>query len=130
MIRDVARPDWVPFLDRFSREHRGWLTTIEQSDESGRTGRPQVVERPLGSLEAHVRDEGVAAITVHFAERVDDRADVRVDAPVGLRVAETERGAERGLEITTPTGSTRLTFRATALPEEVDGLAPTEEDQP
>jgi hypothetical protein len=125
-IRDVPRPDWVSFLDRFSREHRGWLTTVEQSG-TGESTRPiRAIERPLGSLDAALGEGGVRSITIHFAEEADAGAAVRIDAPVALRVAENARGAERGLEIATATGATRLQFRATALPEELDGMAPTE----
>ena len=124
-IRDVPRPEWVSFLDRFSREHRGWLTTVEQC-QTGTTQPLRAVERPLGSVDSDVSREGVGSITVHFAEEFDDGASIRIDAPMTLRVAETSRGAERALEIATATGTTRLIFRATALPEELDGLAPSE----
>jgi hypothetical protein len=52
---------------------------------------------------------------------------VCVKAPRTLGVDTREDGAERALEIDAAEGTfVRLVFRATALPEEVDGMAPAE----
>jgi hypothetical protein len=47
--------------------------------------------------------------------------------PRTIRVQLTEEGAERALEIETVDGAlVRLAFRATALPQHLDGIAPGE----
>ena len=51
---------------------------------------------------------------------------LRVEAPRVLRVDVTARGEELGLDLDTARGVTRLRFRAAALPEELDGIAPSE----
>lgn len=51
---------------------------------------------------------------------------VLVEAPRTLGVDRRDDGAERALEIDAAAGFVRIAFRATALPEELDGIAPAE----
>jgi hypothetical protein len=104
-LHELSRRDWSGALERFSREHRGWLVTVDGRDET------TVVERPLRSV-----DTEADSIVI----RVGDAAPLHVDAPTALRVD------ENGLDIETADGVTRLRFRATALPEALDGIAPSE----
>jgi hypothetical protein len=56
---------------------------------------------------------------------------IQIDAPASLRVDETADGVARGLEIVDDDGEcTRIRFRAAALPETLDGIAPGEVSSP
>jgi hypothetical protein len=115
--RDIPRSEWSRFLESFGRRHRSWLATVEEWPR----GLPEVtraVDRPLESVAA---EDG--AIVIRFGDAADA---LRVDAPQALRVDEAARGEELGLDLETGRGVTRLRFRAAALPEELDGMAPSE----
>jgi hypothetical protein len=114
--RDIARKDWPQFLDSFARRHRSWLATVEDWSREA-PERTRAVDQPLESLAV---EEGAIAI------RLGESEVLRVEAPQALRVDVTERGEELGLDLDHARGVTRLRFRAAALPEELDGVAPSE----
>jgi hypothetical protein len=116
---DIPRDEWPEFLDRFSRRHRAWLTTIEPAIRG-------LDARPLDAVELVWQGGVVAAIDISFAG--DSGEDtVRVEHPVALRLRQTVDGADRAIEITDDQGfCTRVGFRTTAPSEMLDGIAPGE----
>jgi hypothetical protein len=109
--REIAVPDWDPFLDEFSREHRAWLASVERA-HPGAAPRLEVGEQPLRSIES----DAVYGIEIRFQDGA-----VRVEAPKTLRVD------DAGLEIEDWSGErVRLRFRVAARPGVMDGLAPAE----
>jgi len=120
--RDVPRDQWPDFLEGFSRRHRAWLTTVDQSADVIRGGS---AEAPLGAVTATHQGRDVSAIEIAFTG--DGHIPLRVEHPRILRVSQAGDGAETGLEIVDNDGvSTRVGFRATARPELLDGMAPGE----
>lgn len=121
--RDVPRDQWRDFLEGFSRRHRAWLATVDQSGDA--IARDGLAEAPLGAVTATREGRDVSAIEITFAG--DGHVPLRVENPTAVRVRQTGNGAESGLEIVDDQGvSTRVGFRATARPEMLDGLAPGE----
>ena len=117
-VDDVPRRRWADVLEEFSRGHRGWLASVVTVDPG-----PKLVShtelRPLESVT--VAQTG--GVRVGF----QGGPTVFVEAPCTLGVDRTDDGAERALEIDTADAEfVRVTFRATALPEELDGIAPAE----
>jgi hypothetical protein len=120
--RDVPRDQWPDFLEGFSRRHRAWLTTVDQSADVIRGGS---AEAPLGAVTATHQGRDVSAIEIAFTG--DGHIPLRVEHPRILRVSQAGDGAETGLEIVDDQGvSTRVGFRATVRPEMLDGMAPGE----
>ena len=121
--RDVPREQWPDFLEDFSRRHRAWLATVDQSaDDLARAG---TATAPLGAVTARRQGRAVSAIEIAFAG--DGHAPLRVENPTAIRVRQTGDGAESGLEIEDAQGvSTRVGFPAAPRPEMLDGLAPGE----
>jgi hypothetical protein len=116
-LREIPVPQWDPFLDQFSREHRAWLASVDRV-HPGAPSHLEVGERPLRSIET----DAVTGIEIRFQD-----GTVRVEAPKALRVDETDEGAARGLEIEDWSGErVRLRFRIAAPPGALDGLAPLE----
>jgi hypothetical protein len=116
-LREIPVPQWDPFLDQFSREHRAWLASIERA-APGAPPRVEVGECPLRSIET----DAVRGIEISFRHGA-----VRVEAPKTLRVDETDEGAARGLEIEDWSGErVRLRLRVAEPPGALDGLAPLE----
>lgn len=120
-VHDVPPAVWADVLEQFSRGHHGWLATVEvvQPGEELHAGWSW---RPLDSVTMVENGLPGGAIRIEF----QDAPTLRVDTPRALRI-DAENGAERALEIDGGGGEfVRLAFRATALPEELDGIAPAE----
>jgi hypothetical protein len=125
-VDDVPRSRWADVLEQFSRGHRGWLTSVV----TVRLG-PELMShtdwRPLDSVTVTQSAGRPSAIRVKF----QGGPTVCVRAPRTLGVDRRDDGAERALEIDAAEGEfVRVVFRATALPEEVDGIAPAELVEP
>jgi hypothetical protein len=122
MSRIVAVPavEWCVFLQRFTRRHHGWLGSIHGVARDIPLTR--VPCEPLESV-ALERCDSDALVRITLANGVS----LCAPQPRGIRVQQTVEGAEAALEIDTAAGAfIRLAFRATALPEQLDGLAPKE----
>ena len=112
---------WGNVLDAFSRLHRGWLADVRGAQPEAAPVRPRTW-RPLAAI-ALTSPPDPPAIRIEFI----DGAKVSINAPRELRLDAREDGAERALEIDRAAGErVRLVFRATALPEELDGIARAE----
>jgi hypothetical protein len=127
--RDVAQAshviaipavEWQSFLERFGLRHRAWLTTVHGVER----GRPvtRAASVLLESIALERRDlQPVVRLT--FTNRIS----LCAPWPQAVRVQRTDDGAEWALEVETADGAfIRLAFRAAALPEQVDGVAPAE----
>jgi Family of unknown function (DUF5335) len=125
-VVDVPRNEWPEFLDTFSRQHRAWLTTVDQV--AGEINPATDAEpRPLGAVTSERDGHRVSAIEIAFAGD-SHGAVVRVENPISVRLRTTDEGADRGLEIVDDEGvCTRVRFRAAAVPEMLDGIAPGEQ---
>jgi hypothetical protein len=122
-VRQIAESRWPEFLEEFSRSHRSWLARV---DHAGPDAPPVVAgEHALRSVTASTSAGRVMSIDIRFQEEVG--GDVRIQTPTRVGVDETDEGRARGLEIVDDHGNvTRIQFRATPLPEMLDGLAPGE----
>jgi hypothetical protein len=118
-IHDVPRAEWRSFLDEFTRAHCAWIGTIH-----GLVDDAPVTHIPSVALKSVALERGVSdpLVRITFVNRVSLCA-VR---PWAVRV-QSDDGLTRALEIETAGGGyLRLAFRATALPEQLDGVAPSE----
>jgi hypothetical protein len=117
--RIVAVPavEWFVFLERFSRRHRGWLGTLHGVARDLPLTR--VPSEPLEAI-ALERCDSDSLVRVTLANGVS----LCAPQPRAIRVQQTDEGAEAALEVETADGALiRLAFRATALPEQLDGVA-------
>jgi hypothetical protein len=113
----VPTSEWAPLLERFSREHRAWLATLHVVDARGSLTRRAQISLKSAALSADaVRLEFLREAHAFYAHN-----------PSALRIQQTDIGLVQALEIDGSDGQfIRLAFRATALPEQLDGLAPGE----
>ena len=118
-LRDVPRSEWRSFLEGFSREHRGWIATI-----NGVVGGAPVTDVESAKFECATLESSASGSLVRIT--FINGISLCAPEPCGMRV-QMDDGAERALEVETDDGGfIRLAFRATALPEQLDGLAPGE----
>jgi hypothetical protein len=117
MIRDVLPGEWGVFLERFGREHVAWLTTIHVVDARG------IVQR-AAEIAMKTASGSIAGVRLEF---VSTAHSLDVARPCVLRTQQTDDGLIQALEIETANDEfVRLAFRATARPEQLDGVAPGE----
>jgi len=116
----VPRQEWPLFCERFSRRHRGWLTTLE-------VGRAALADcLPLWEVSVEPRGAGTdILVTLGAGDRAMIHRVARAEAVVTLRAAD---GSETGLRLDPAGGrSTFLSFRPSPGADDVlDGLAPGE----
>ena len=115
----VPAVEWRSFLERFGRRHRDWLATVHGVESGMPVTRAAPVPLESVTLERLGHDY---LVRVTFGKG----ASLCAPRPRAIRVQRTDEGAEWALEIETANDAfIRLAFRATALPEQVDGLVPT-----
>jgi hypothetical protein len=120
--QDIPRTEWAPFLDAFSRQHEGWLTTIEVVT-SGLGAHREVRDKPLTGITEDRKRGDAASISVSAGERPEDHVTHVIERPSRVALELTEEGAHKGLRIESESGEmTLVLFRAPALPETVDGM--------
>ena len=117
VIREMPAGEWRLFLERFSREHRAWLATVHVVDARGKVTRRAQIRLKSAAVSGD-------AVTLEF---LDEGHALRGHSPRALRIQQTDVGLNQALEIVGADGQLiRLAFRATAMPEQLDGLAPGE----
>ena len=122
VTREIPPGEWKEFFDEFTRRHEGWLVTVEIFGEMG--AQVEAEERPLKGIFAE-RKKGSSEIEILTGDTPDETFTHVVAHPSSVRVEETSEGAESALEIRSKDeGTTLVRFRATALPETVDGVGP------
>jgi hypothetical protein len=118
-VCDVPLAEWPAFLESFSREHRAWISTVH-----GLVGGVPITHIPAVGLKAVTLDADSCGplLRITFINGIS----LCAAQPCVLRV-QRDDGAERALEVETADGGfIRLAFRAAALPEQLDGVAPGE----
>ena len=108
----------------FSRPFQPRAPRVDCNHPRGRGGTP-VTRVPCAALKSVTLEDGVSGpvLRVTFINGVSLCA-VR---PCAMRVQQMSNGAECAVEVdTADAGFIRLAFRATALPEQLDGMAPGE----
>lgn len=125
VTREIPPGEWPEFFDEFTRRHEGWLVTIELFGDLG--AQVEAHERALKGIIAEGKT-GSPAIEILTGDSPDETLTHVVAHPTRVRVEETPEGAESALEIQSKDeGTTLIRFRATALPETVDGVGPGSE---
>ncbi len=126
LTREIPRSQWAGFCDRFSREHSGWLVTIELLEaEIG--AQIEARELPLKGITAEMKKAGPDVISLVAGSTPWERVTHTVVEPRRIWLEETREGAHAALEIESFDGAkTLVRFRSTVLPEMVDGLAEDE----
>ncbi|MGH9601842.1 MAG: DUF5335 family protein [Terriglobales bacterium] len=119
--RQIPRAEWRTFFDSFSRQHEGWLASLEllAPDLGALT---EVYNRPLAGITAELHRSGRDSITIIFG-RIPSELTHIVSEPTRVWLKQTAEGADDALEIESAQGPTALLrFRSPRLSEEVDGM--------
>ncbi|HYC48644.1 MAG TPA: DUF5335 family protein [Burkholderiales bacterium] len=118
--REISRADWPAFMDCFSRQHLGWLSTIEVLD-STLGAQTQVREQPFAGITAETHG-GHSSIAILMGKGPDLHVGHLIRDAAHVRLKESD-GAHEALQIEAGDGvTTLLTFRSVMPTELVDGV--------
>ena len=121
--REIPRDEWGSFLDSFSRQYAGWLSTVEVLG-SAIGAQVQSREQSLSGITAELKGKNRDVISILIGTTSDDHVTHVIHAPSHVRLKETAEGAHEALQIESENGvTTLLTFRSTIRSELVDGYA-------
>ena len=120
-MREIPRAEWVGFLDGFSRQHEGWLVTVEVfGAEIG--AQVEAEEIMLEGITADLKD-GESVISIMLSKGATTHITHNITQPTHVRLEQTESGADMALQIESGDRATTLVrFRSAMLPEMVDGI--------
>ena len=121
-MREIPREEWAEYLDGFSRQHEGWLVTVEVlGEEIG--AQVEAEEMALAGVTADLKGGGEDVISIILGKGTAERVTHNVTQPTHLRIEQAEDGADMALQIESGGGpTTLLRFRSAVLPETVDGV--------
>ena len=120
--QEIPRGEWLSFLDGFSRQHEGWLVTVEVAEGQGVSG----VEAEGLKFEGVTPEEseGHDRISIALGKDPDDHLTHFVTDPLRLLFLETKSGGHLGLQIEAADGSrTWIRFRGPGKPETLNDVA-------
>jgi hypothetical protein len=119
--REVTRDEWSSFFDVFSKQHEGWIASLEvRGDEAG--AQAEAVELPFEGISVNDKDEP-QALVISLGGPAEGHVSHTVQRPRHVWLRQTEEGANDSLEIVEEGNQkTLLRFRSPMLPEFVDGI--------
>lgn len=120
--KQIAKNEWPKFFDGFSRQHEGWLVTLEIL---GTDIGAQVEERDLafkGIVDEWDEIQG-NQIMIMIGAKPDDHITHSITRPTLVSLEQTDQGADAALAIKSEDGTMALLrFRSPMLPEMVDAV--------
>jgi Family of unknown function (DUF5335) len=120
--QEIPRGEWLSFLDGFSRQHEGWLVTLEVPEDQGRSGLEAENLKLQGVTPEH--SEGHDRISIALGKSPDDHLTHFVSDPIRVLFLETKTGEHAGLQIEAADGSrTVVRLRGPAKPGTLNKVA-------
>ena len=120
--KEISRSEWPEFFDSFSRQHEGWLVTLEVlgTDIGAQVeGRELAFEGILVEWDEVHGDQ----IAIIIGARPDDHITHNISHPAQVSLEQTDEGADAALAIKSTDGTTALLrLRSPVLPEMVDAV--------
>ena len=120
--REIPRENWNSFFDTFSRQHEGWLATLEVL---GRDlgAQEEAHELPLEGVSISSGTNEAETIAISIGKTPENHISHTVLKPTHVWIEQTQDGADAVLEIESEDDSkTLLRFRSSVPPELVDGV--------
>ena len=119
---EIPRGEWLSFLDGFSRQHAGWLVSLEVAEGPGRSGVEAEDLKLEGITPEHSEEHD--RICIALGKAPDDHLTHFVSDPIRVVFLETRTGEQAGLQIEAADGSrTVVRFRGPAKPETLNHVA-------
>lgn len=119
---EIPRDEWRSFFENFSRQHEGWLATLEVIvQELDVQHEPR--KFPLKAISLTPTVDKSTAIAIDLGKSPEDHVKHAVIEPTHVWLIKTPEGANAALKIESADNTkTVLRFRSAVLPELVDGV--------
>jgi hypothetical protein len=119
--QEIPRDEWTTFLDTFSRQHEGWLSTLEiLGTDIG--AQQEVLNLPLEGISVS-RENVPETIAISLGNDAEDHVTHTVTKPTRIWLEQTSQGANAALEIESEDEvKTLLRFRSALPADMVDGV--------
>ena len=119
--QEIPREDWDSFFDVFSRQHEGWLATLEVfAPDLG--AQEEARELPLEGISVASGNDA-DAIAINLGKTPEDHITHTVTKPEHVWLDQTSEGAKSALEIESGDDiKTLLRFRSALPPGMADGV--------
>ena len=120
--QEIPRNEWSTFFDGFSRQHEGWLATLEVfAPDIG--AQEEAHELPLEGISIASEDGSAETIAINLGKSLEDHITHVISAPEHVWLEQTSGGANAALEIESENQTkTLLRFRSALPAEMVDGV--------
>jgi hypothetical protein len=120
--QEIPRDEWTTFLDIFSQQHEGWLSTVEiLGADIG--AQEEVHDLPLEGITAAPTDSPPETIAISLGKDPEDHVTHTINKPTRVWLEQTSEGANAALEIESADEvKTLLRFRSTLPADMVDGI--------
>lgn len=120
--KEIPRAEWKTFLDTFSRQHGGWLASLEVfAADIG--AQQEASDLPLEGITATSTDDESQSIAINLGKTPEDHVTHTIAAPTRLWLEQTLEGANAALEIESADEvKTLLRFRSALPADMVDGV--------
>jgi hypothetical protein len=120
--REIPRDEWTTFLDTFSRQHEGWLATLEVlGTDIG--AQQEARDLPLEGITATSRENAPQTIAISLGQAPEDHVTHTITKPTRIWLEQTSEGANAALEIESADDvKTLLRFRSALPADMVDGV--------
>ena len=120
--KEIPRQEWNTFFDAFSRQHEGWLATLEIfAPDIG--AQEEARELPLEGVSIASGNDAAEAIAISLGRDPADHVTHTVTGPEHVWLEQTAEGANAALEIESANDTkTLLRFRSALPAEMVDGV--------
>ncbi|HUS10595.1 MAG TPA: DUF5335 family protein [Pyrinomonadaceae bacterium] len=120
--KEIPREEWTRFLDTFSRQHEGWLVTLEVlAVDIG--AQQEASNVPLEGITTTSIDDESQSIAINLGKTPEDHVTHTITEPTRVWLEQTSEGANAALEIESGDEvKTLLRFRSALPADMVDGV--------
>lgn len=119
--QEIPRGEWKTFLDTFTRQHEGWLATLEiLATDIG--AQQEAGDLPLEGISIASIGGAPETITISLGRAPDDHISHTISEPTHVWLEQTTQGANAALEIESAEVKTLLRFRSALPADMVDGV--------
>jgi uncharacterized protein DUF5335 len=120
--QEIPRDEWKTFLDTFSRQHEGWLATLEVlGPDIG--AQQEARDLPLEGVSITSKGTAPETIAISLGKTAEDHVTHTITEPTRIWLEQTSQGANAALEIESADDvKTLLRFRSALPADMVDGV--------
>ncbi len=118
---EIARDQWVRFMDGFSRQHEGWLVQVEATG-SGVNKKQEAHDLPLQGIAVNLKHGDDDTVEIILGDKKDEYISHNLSGVKQIILLKNDQGMDMGLEINGSDGKATVQFRNPAPPETVDDV--------